>query len=232
MTSIRTLSAPASTSSGSTRAASAPARRSAAASRPRFPPSRSGASRSRAFAAAPWPTSAAAAAPTTASCSTTSRPRTSPATSTVLRAAVGDAKLTFAGHSYGSHLAATYANLFPQRVRALVLDGVLESATRMNGIGPFSLRGRQPGSVEPCAALLPRHLQAGRAALRLLRRRSRQGVRRADGAAPPRADRAVHLRRRGQHHARRARVHAGLEVHRRGAGRRPRRRDPARRRGG
>jgi pimeloyl-ACP methyl ester carboxylesterase len=65
----------------------------------------------------------------------------------VLRAAVGDAKLTFAGHSYGSHLGATYASLFPNRVRAAVLDGVLDSNAWMNGAGPFSLRvGSQEAS--------------------------------------------------------------------------------------
>ncbi len=46
----------------------------------------------------------------------------------VLRAALGDAKLTYLGFSYGSFLGATYANLFPTRVRAMVLDGVLDPA--------------------------------------------------------------------------------------------------------
>ncbi|WPB87787.1 alpha/beta hydrolase [Streptomyces malaysiensis] len=44
----------------------------------------------------------------------------------LLRAAVGDKKLTFAGYSYGTFLGATYAKLFPHNVRALVLDGTLE----------------------------------------------------------------------------------------------------------
>lgn len=43
----------------------------------------------------------------------------------LLRAAVGDAQLTYVGFSYGSFLGTTYANLFPDRVRALVIDGVL-----------------------------------------------------------------------------------------------------------
>ena len=42
----------------------------------------------------------------------------------VLRAAVGDEALTYLGGSYGTILGATYANLFPDRIRALVLDGV------------------------------------------------------------------------------------------------------------
>ncbi len=40
-----------------------------------------------------------------------------------LRAAVGDEKLTYLGYSYGTRLGATYAELFPDNVRALVLDG-------------------------------------------------------------------------------------------------------------
>ena len=43
-----------------------------------------------------------------------------------LRQAVGDERLTYVGYSYGSYLGQVYANLFPQRVRALVLDGVLD----------------------------------------------------------------------------------------------------------
>lgn len=41
----------------------------------------------------------------------------------LLRQAVGDAKLTYLGLSYGTFLGATYANLFPDKVRALILDG-------------------------------------------------------------------------------------------------------------
>ena len=44
----------------------------------------------------------------------------------LLRRAVGDAKLSYLGFSYGSYLGNTYANLFPDRVRALVIDGVLD----------------------------------------------------------------------------------------------------------
>ncbi|MFF2852551.1 alpha/beta hydrolase [Streptomyces sp. NPDC058001] len=44
----------------------------------------------------------------------------------LLRAAVGDKKITYAGYSYGTFLGATYAKLFPHRVRALVLDATLE----------------------------------------------------------------------------------------------------------
>ncbi|MFF5175863.1 alpha/beta hydrolase [Micromonospora sp. NPDC000089] len=43
-----------------------------------------------------------------------------------VRAAVGDDKLTYLGYSYGTLLGATYAQLYPQRVRALVLDGAVD----------------------------------------------------------------------------------------------------------
>ncbi|MBX6724328.1 MAG: alpha/beta fold hydrolase, partial [Dactylosporangium sp.] len=43
-----------------------------------------------------------------------------------VRAAVGDEKLTYLGYSYGTLLGATYAQLFPGAVRALVLDGAVD----------------------------------------------------------------------------------------------------------
>ena len=44
----------------------------------------------------------------------------------VLRRALGDTKLSYLGFSYGSYLGNVYANLFPDRVRALTIDGVLD----------------------------------------------------------------------------------------------------------
>jgi pimeloyl-ACP methyl ester carboxylesterase len=44
----------------------------------------------------------------------------------LLRQAVGDERLTYLGFSYGSYLGNTYANMFPDKVRALVIDGVLD----------------------------------------------------------------------------------------------------------
>jgi len=43
-----------------------------------------------------------------------------------VRAALGDEKLNYLGFSYGTALGAWYAELFPQRVRAMVLDGALD----------------------------------------------------------------------------------------------------------
>ena len=39
---------------------------------------------------------------------------------------MGDDKLTYLGFSYGTYLGTLYAGLYPDRVRALVLDGALE----------------------------------------------------------------------------------------------------------
>ena len=53
----------------------------------------------------------------------------------ILRAALGDRKLTYVGASYGTFLGATYAGLFPGRVGRVVLDGAMDPslpARRMN----------------------------------------------------------------------------------------------------
>jgi len=44
----------------------------------------------------------------------------------VLRQAVGDEKLNFAGYSYGTLIGLVYAEMFPTHLRALVLDGVVD----------------------------------------------------------------------------------------------------------
>ena len=64
----------------------------------------------------------------------------------LLRQAVGDEKLNYLGYSYGSYLGTTYANLFPDRTRALVVDAVLDPIAWSTGRGtqartlPFSTR--------------------------------------------------------------------------------------------
>lgn len=42
-----------------------------------------------------------------------------------IRKAVGDTQLTYLGYSYGTALGAVYATLFPDKVRAIVLDGAV-----------------------------------------------------------------------------------------------------------
>jgi pimeloyl-ACP methyl ester carboxylesterase len=44
-----------------------------------------------------------------------------------LRKLVGDRTLTYVGLSYGSMIGQTYANLFPGRVRAMMLDGIVDA---------------------------------------------------------------------------------------------------------
>ncbi|WP_170212146.1 alpha/beta hydrolase [Saccharothrix australiensis] len=48
----------------------------------------------------------------------------------LLRQGVGDRTLNYVGFSYGTLLGATYANVFPHRSRALVLDGNVDPALR------------------------------------------------------------------------------------------------------
>ncbi|MFC7308383.1 alpha/beta hydrolase [Streptomyces monticola] len=53
----------------------------------------------------------------------------------VLRAALGDEKLSYVGASYGTFLGATYAGLYPKRTGRVVLDGAMDPslpARRMN----------------------------------------------------------------------------------------------------
>jgi pimeloyl-ACP methyl ester carboxylesterase len=53
-----------------------------------------------------------------------------------LRVALGDDRLTYLGFSYGTALGAVYADLFPERVRALVLDGSVDPTA-----GGYNLAG-------------------------------------------------------------------------------------------
>jgi pimeloyl-ACP methyl ester carboxylesterase len=72
----------------------------------------------------------------------------------VLRSAVGDDELSYAGYSYGSYLGVTYANLFPDRVRAVIVDGVVDPIAWSTGHGddaltlPFSTRLRGYASAQ------------------------------------------------------------------------------------
>ena len=75
-------------------------------------------------------------------CSTTGRPLTASASTAevardmdVVRRALGEQKLTFFGLSYGTQLGQVYANLFPDRVRAVVVDGVLDPVAWTTGRG-------------------------------------------------------------------------------------------------
>src|SRR5581483_7450696 len=69
-------------------------------------------------------------------CSTKGRPVSAAMSTTddaldmdVLRRAVGDEKLTFLAQSFGSYLGELYVNMFPGRVRAVALDGIINPVT-------------------------------------------------------------------------------------------------------
>lgn len=51
----------------------------------------------------------------------------------LLRRAVGDDRTTFAGYSYGSYVGSVYANLFPDKVRAIIIDGVIDPVADATG---------------------------------------------------------------------------------------------------
>ncbi len=60
-----------------------------------------------------------------------------------LRKALGDDQLTYLGFSYGTALGAVYADLFPQSVRALVLDGSVDPQA-----GRYNVDGTATGSFD------------------------------------------------------------------------------------
>ena len=67
-----------------------------------------------------------------------------------IRAAVGDNKLTYLGLSYGTYIGQWYAHLFPDRVRALSLDGVVDPTVSAND----SLLGQVVGFEQNLQAFL------------------------------------------------------------------------------
>ena len=83
----------------------------------------------------------------------------------VLRRMVGDRRLTYLGFSYGTYLGEVYAGLFPDRVRAMALDGVLDpvawAGTRRTRSIPLTTR---IGSAQGTATALSRILRRCRAA--------------------------------------------------------------------
>jgi pimeloyl-ACP methyl ester carboxylesterase len=86
----------------------------------------------------------------------------------ILRAVLGDEKLNYLGKSYGTYLGAQYAELFPDKVGRMVIDGVLPSSLDSDEITlgqakAFDLALRR--FVEDCITLedcpLPRDVAAG-----------------------------------------------------------------------
>ncbi|MDQ3104273.1 MAG: alpha/beta hydrolase [Actinomycetota bacterium] len=86
----------------------------------------------------------------------------------LLRRAVGDERMTFAGYSYGSMIGSTYAAMFPDKVRAVVIDGILDPVAWSTGRGdqaetlPVSARLRsEQGSFETLQQFLTLCDEAG-----------------------------------------------------------------------
>lgn len=73
----------------------------------------------------------------------------------LMREMIGEDTLNYAGYSYGSFLGNTYANMFPDRVRAVVIDAILDPVEWTTGDGnesdtlPFSTRlGSDIGALD------------------------------------------------------------------------------------
>jgi pimeloyl-ACP methyl ester carboxylesterase len=72
-----------------------------------------------------------------------------------IRRAVGDAKLTYLGFSYGTIYGTTYAHYFPGTVRALALDGAVDPRT-----GPLEESRTQTKGFESNVSAFLAHCQA------------------------------------------------------------------------
>lgn len=84
----------------------------------------------------------------------------------VLRAVLGDERLTFLGKSYGTDLGATYAELFPDRVGRLVLDGALDptlTSTALNKGQALGFERALTAFVDDCLGRSRCPLPGGRA---------------------------------------------------------------------
>jgi pimeloyl-ACP methyl ester carboxylesterase len=64
----------------------------------------------------------------------------------LLRRAAGEGRVTFLGTSYGTFLGATYAILFPNRVRAMVLVSAINPAAWVNRRVGVSAGGATSGA--------------------------------------------------------------------------------------
>ncbi|MCE0767272.1 alpha/beta hydrolase [Pseudonocardia kujensis] len=74
----------------------------------------------------------------------------------VLRAALGDEKLTYLGYSYGTRIGSTYAEMFPGNVRAMVLDGAVDPTQTAAESALAQMAGFQ-GAFDAYAAACTQH---------------------------------------------------------------------------
>jgi pimeloyl-ACP methyl ester carboxylesterase len=95
----------------------------------------------------------------------------------LLRQAVGDQQLSYLGFSYGTHLGEVYANLFPDQVRALSLDAVVDpvqwttARSPRRALAPLFLRlGSHEGAYDALLGFLRACEEDPRCAFREQRR--------------------------------------------------------------
>jgi pimeloyl-ACP methyl ester carboxylesterase len=84
----------------------------------------------------------------------------------ILRAVLGDEKLNLLGKSYGTYLGATYADLFPDRVGRVVLDGALDptlTSPELNKGQALGFEGALTAFIDDCVARATCPLPGGRA---------------------------------------------------------------------
>jgi pimeloyl-ACP methyl ester carboxylesterase len=85
----------------------------------------------------------------------------------LLRRALGDSRLNFYGASYGSYLGIVYANLFPGKVRALVIDSIVDPVDWATGHGDgftvpvFTREGSDQGTYSTMRQFLSHCDRAG-----------------------------------------------------------------------
>ena len=99
-----------------------------------------------------------------------------------LRRLVGEPRLNYVGWSYGTFLGQTYANVYPKRVRAMVLDGVVDAKRYV--------RGRESSVdnvITPAGPVFKKFLELCRAVgpERLRSDGKTAGCALADGTVPP-----------------------------------------------
>ena len=125
---------------------------------------------------------ASAAGRSTPTCCRTRRPRTTRATWMGCADPSASSKLNYFGFSYGTFIGETYAALFPNRFRALVLDGALDPRPvhQPPHVGPARAERRLREGVRP----LHDGLRLPPGFLHLRRRRPMAGLRQAGRARP------------------------------------------------
>ena len=89
-----------------------------------------------------------------------------------LRAALGERQLTFWGMSYGSTVGRGYAQAFPERVRALLLDGAIDPAPSIHSYMREHIWSDMTGVIRMLGALGSSYTQTYLRAMRYLDKRT------------------------------------------------------------